>query len=357
MAASGAGRAAGRAGLRPGGYLAVDPGAYAGVPPVPVADVVAAAGTLALLLIVLVAWPWPVALLLACGAAVLFRRRGPWPWRRLEAPFVVDRPGVYVAGAPGEGRLVHWESIAAVVLCDVTSRRTGHRRLGPGLGLRLRPHPDVVAIRVPLDGRRVDERRLLAAVARFAPAAVSVVREGPFGDAFTPREVAADVTRRAAEGVLGYAAARLGPRSPAPLPTGDGRAGEEPFAVRREGVYLGPVHRRGGRVPGRLVPWADVVAVVVFDAQRGTDWHRAVGVAGARGLAPRELLGYRVADGWSFDRVGLEAAVRRRAPKVPVVDGPPLRHAGPRDLAAAAGVAYRARRNHRRRPDVRDETA
>jgi len=69
----------------------------------------------------------------------------------------------------------------------------------------------------------------------------------------------------------------------------------------------------------------------------------------ADGSVLTDLAGYRVADGWSFDRAQLEAAVQLHAPRVPVVDGPPLRHAGPRDLAAAAR-AHRARRKARNEP-------
>jgi hypothetical protein len=344
-------------GLGRGGYRAVDPLAYGGQPPIALADVVAeVVGVQVVLLLVLAVLFHPVVLLVVTGLSIANLWRAPWPWRRRrEAPFVVDRPGVYVVGAGGEGRLVHWESIDSIVLCDVTSRRSAHRHLEPGVGLRLRGHADVVAIRLPLDGWVVDERRLLSAVARFAPPGVSLVREGPFGEIFTLREAAEDVARRAAEGAARYAAERLRSRSAAPGPQPADRAGsgERPFAVGPEGVYLGPVPGRGGGRPGRLVPWADVAAVVVFDAQRGTYWHRAVGVAGAgRGSTPRELLGYRLAVGWSFDRAALEAAVQRYAPRtVPVVDGPPLRRAGLADLA----TGYRAHRNDRRRRSARNE--
>jgi hypothetical protein len=347
-------------GPRHGGYRVVDPSAYAGSAPVPVGDVAAVAGVQGGLLLALVVWHGPFALLLF-GVATLFNlRRAPWPWRRDQAPLVVDRPGVYVAGAGDEGRLVHWESIDAVVLCDVTSRRSAHRRLVPGVGLRLRGNAGVVAIRRPLDGWRIDERRLLAAVARFAPPGVAVVREGPLGEVFTLREAAEDVARRAADAALQRATERLRARAAAPAAPPDGPPGGRQFAVGPEGVHLGPVPGRGGGRPGRLVPWADVAAVVVFDAQTASGWHRAVGVApaGGRGLAPRELIGYRVAADWPLDRLHLEDAVRLHAPQVPVVDGPPLRRAGPGDLAAAVTHGYRRRHEERdSRRNSRDEPA
>jgi hypothetical protein len=344
-------------GLRPGGYQAADPLAYLGSAPVPVGDVAGVVGVQAGLLLALVAWHGPLALLLVAGATLVNLRRAPWPWRH-QAPFVVDRPGVYVAGAGDEGRLVHWESIDAIVLCDVTSRRSAHRRLVPGVGLRLRGHADVVAIRRPLDGWRLDERRLLAAVARFAPPGVAVVREGPLGEVFTLREAAEDVARRAADAALQRASQRLRARA-APVAPPAGAVDERRFAVGPEGVYLGPLPGPAGR-PGRLVPWAAVAAIVVFDAQTSSRWHRAVGVArtGGRSLAPRDLIGYRVAVDWPLDRGLLEHAVRLHAPQVPVVDGPPLRRARPGDLTAAVTRGYHRRHEEGDlRRKARDEPA
>jgi hypothetical protein len=228
----------------------------------------------------------------------------------------------------------------------------------PGVGLRLRGHADVVAIRRPLDGWRIDERRLLAAVARFAPAGVAVVREGPFGEMLTLREAAEDVARRVADAALHRAAERLRTRAATPVPPPPRPPDERRFAVGPEGVFLGPDPGRGGR-PGRLVPWAAVAAIVVFDAQTASRWHRAVGVArsGGHGLAPRDLLGYRVAVDWVLDRRALEAAVRLHAPQVPVVDGPPLRRAGAGDLAAAVTRGHRRRQREGERRNTPDQPA
>ena len=365
------GRGAVAAGPTHTGYRAADPSAYGGRPPVQRGAVVRLAGVQVVLVLLAVAFRNAPVALAVVGAATLLNLRSALPlWRRRHAaPFVVDRPGVYVADADREGWLVHWESIGAVVLCDVTSRRSRHRRLVPGVGLRLRCHPDVVAIRLPLDGWRVDEDRLLAAVARFAPPGVAVQREGPLGEVFTLRAAAEDVVRWAAEAALARTEEYLrvrrsgGPGTPA-APTGPaafagpaGPATERPFAVGPDGVHLGPVPGRGGSRGARLVPCADVGAVVVFDAQTASGWHRAVGVvaAGGRGLAPRDLLGYRLAVGPPLDRQALVAAVRLHAPQVPVVDGPPLRRVGAADVVAAVARAHRGRRAARLSRKIRDE--
>ena len=312
-------------------YRPVDPDAYAPAALLPRRDVVRAIAVQLAILAPLLVWHGPVALAAAGVLTALHARR--LPWRRLhggDAPFVVDRPGVFVAGAvPGEpGRVVHWESIEAIVLCEVTSRRSRHRRPVPGIALRLRHHPDLAAIRRPLDDRPVDVARLLAAVTRYAPPGVAVVPDGPpLGDAFTARDVAADLARRAAGSVGRAAGRRLGPVTgvrrvePAPL-----------LLVDARGVHLGP---------GRLVPWEDVGAVVVLDVEERGGWHRAVGVVPPGATRMRA---HRVARDAELDRPRLEAAVRMHAPHVPVVDGTPLRRAGMADVAAAV-----ARVRHERR--------
>src|SRR5690242_12801123 len=126
----------------------------------------------------------------AADAGAYRARRPPGLGPRTETPIVVDRPGVFLSGAPyGPGRLVHWEQISSLVLADMTSVRSHHRRRGPGIGVRLRAHPGVVALRRPLDGWSVDAARLQAAVARFAPPGVDVVAEAPLDDPFTLRRM------------------------------------------------------------------------------------------------------------------------------------------------------------------------
>jgi hypothetical protein len=367
------------------GYRAADPSAYGGQATVRRRDVARTAGIQAALLIVLVPWHGALALTAVGLLTLLNLRLAPWPWaRRGSAPLVVDRPGVFVGGSGEPGRLVHWESVHAIVLCEATSRRNGHRRPVPGVGLRLRSHPDVVAIRRPLDGWRIDEGQLLAAVTRFAPPGVAVVREGPLGEVFTLRPATVDVARRVA-GAAAQAAVTRTPLARTPLgravvrglrgtddpepapgpaefvvrgasgpggtsgpgePGAPGAPGELRLSVDGTGVYLGAVRRRDVVSPGRLVPWADIGAVVVFDVQERSGWHRAVGVtAAARGAAPpasaRDLVGYRVAHDWPVDRARLEAAVALHAPRVPVLDGPPLRRTELSDVVSALARARR----------------
>jgi hypothetical protein len=359
------------------GYRAADPSAYSGQATVRRRDVARTAGIQAALLIVLVPWHGALALTAVGVLTLLNLRLAPWP-RRGSAPLVVDRPGVFVGGSGEPGRLVHWESVHAIVLCEATSRRNGHRRPVPGVGLRLRSHPDVVAIRRPLDGWRIDEGQLLAAVTRFAPPGVAVVREGPLGEVFTLRPATADVARRVAGAAaqaavtrtplartpLGRAVVRglRGTDDPEPVPgpaefvvrgasgTGGpgepGAPGELRLSVDATGVYLGAVRRRDVVTPGRLVPWAEVGAVVVFDVQQRSGWHRALGVTtAARGAAApasaRDLVGYRVAHDWPVDRARLEAAVSLHAPRVPVLDGPPLRRTELSDVVSALARARR----------------
>lgn len=146
-------------------------------------------------------WGWLaalafVALQLRSIAAPLLRPKA--------APFVVDAPGVWVGDdgvRENEERLVHWETIAAVVLFRAAA--PGSRDLHDAVGLRLRRHPDVVAIRRVLDSWSLDRTRLEAAVARFAPG-VPVV-DGPddlaatASTARTLGAVADELTRAAAE--------------------------------------------------------------------------------------------------------------------------------------------------------------
>jgi hypothetical protein len=316
-----------------GRYRPADPAAYAPVALVPRRDVVRAIAVQLAITAPLLVWHGPLALVAAGALTALHARRVRWSWRRRgEAPFVVDRPGVFVAGAaPGEpGRVVHWESIESIVLCEMTSRRSRHRRRVPGIALRLRHHPEVAAIRRPLDDRPVDRGQLLAAVTRYAPPGVAVDLDGPpLADTFTARDVAADLARRAVR------------RAARPRRSRPGDAGPSlRLAVEAGGVRLGP--------RGRLVPWREVAAVVVLDVEEGTGWHRAVGLAPA-GAPPgtTRLLAHEVARDWRLDRPALEAAVRRHAPHVPVVDGAPIRRAGVGDVADAAAALARAYRGRR----------
>jgi hypothetical protein len=385
-------------------------------------------------------WGWLAAL--AFGALQLRRTAGPL-LRPKASPFVVDAPGVWVgddAVRENEERLVHWETIAAVVLFRAAA--PGSRDLHDAVGLRLRRHPDVVAIRRVLDSWSLDRARLEAAVARFAPG-VPVV-DGPddlgatASAARTVGAVADELTRaagqaneardeaRVAESLLNHEQAAAGfgpgrdggpdapgdgsgwqfvpvhrvryratdPRAYVVRPTwrgspvayvflvvgvvvgvlvgGDGGAamgllfgamftlpftlhaaavlrGSVRFAVDAPGVFFGEAQRGERPADHRLVPWADMASVVLFDVELEKSWERAVGVTRVPpGGGEPELEYHRVVDGWRLDRAALEAAVLSLAPQVPVVDGPPVPRPRLRDVAGAALDEWHRRRGPQR---------
>lgn len=99
------------------------------------------------------------------------------------------------------------------------------------------------------------------------------------------------------------------------------------LAVDRPGVFFGESSSPGDDHDHRLVPWAEISAVLVYDQLVAGDkqdhWTRAVGVR-MRG-EPTLVRHWRIVSGWRLDRPALEAAVSRFAPKVSVIDGPPQR--------------------------------
>jgi len=97
--------------------------------------------------------------------------------------------------------------------------------------------------------------------------------------------------------------------------------GEVRFAVDAGGVFFGAAGP-GDPYGAWLVPWAEVVSIVLFDlAERGGG--RAIGVTAVPVTGGEPVVGcYRVMRGWRIDRARLEAATRHLAPQVPVVDGP-----------------------------------
>jgi len=96
------------------------------------------------------------------------------------------------------------------------------------------------------------------------------------------------------------------------------------LAIDQPGVFLGESSSPGDDHDHRLVPWAEIGAVVVYDQLVDQEsWQRAVGVR-MRG-EPTSVRHWRIVSGWTFDRPALETAVARFAPGVPVLDGPPQR--------------------------------
>lgn len=99
------------------------------------------------------------------------------------------------------------------------------------------------------------------------------------------------------------------------------------LAVDRPGVFFGESRSSGDDQQHRLVPWADVSAVVVYDqlveGSEQNRWERAVGVR-VRG-EPTLVRYSRIVESWRLDRPALEAAVACFAPGVRVLDGPPQR--------------------------------
>lgn len=100
------------------------------------------------------------------------------------------------------------------------------------------------------------------------------------------------------------------------------------LGVDRPGVFFGESSSPGDDQEHRLLPWAEISAVVVYDQLVPGDehdgWQRAVGVR-LRG-EPTLVRHWRIVAGWRLDRPALEAAVARFAPGVHVLDGPPQRH-------------------------------
>jgi hypothetical protein len=334
-------------------YRPQDPAAYDGRPGLSRAAVTRAAGIQAGLLLLLVVtglWQSPAGWLLV-GAATLVNVRVVVQRllaRRHDPPFVVDRPGVFVATDDATGRLVHWESISALVLTELTSVRSGHRRRVPGIGLRLRDHPDVLAVRCPLEDRALELGQLTAAVARFAPAGVEVTEQPPPGAEVTARDVVLDVAGR----IAGRLRRDVPDGSPQPGPdqaaayVARDAAGVARLVVDAAGVGFGPGVRRGAPAAARRYGWGDVGAVVVLDVETAAGWRRAVGVLPPGAPAdwtPGHLADLRTEDGWAVDRAGLEYAVRLHGPRVPVVDGPPARRVRAADVATLLVRAYQGR--------------
>ena len=115
------------------------------------------------------------------------------------------------------------------------------------------------------------------------------------------------------------------------------RRGEVHVAVDRPGVYVGRMTAPTEESFPRLVPWADVSSVVVFDVRfpREPDPpRRGVGVTspGPDGVA--RLVAFRLSGAWDLDETRLRDAVARFAPAVPVVQDPPRSVA---DLIATSG--------------------
>jgi hypothetical protein len=385
-------------------YRPADPAAYGGRPRLPRSALPGLVLLLGLLAVAVAPGsddPWWVWLAVLAFAALNLRQfllalSLPRPRR---APFVVDAPGVWVRDEgvrENEGRLVHWETIAEIVLFRAAA--PGSRRLQDAVGLRLRRHPDVVAIRRVLDTWTLDRARLEAAVARYAPG-VRVV-DGPDDPVATPRTVGTAAAgsgpapggRQAApHGVSGRSriAPYLGryrardPRAYVVRPTWGGSRVVYAFAV--PGVAAGVFGFQNGGLPLALVfggmftlPFAVHAAAVLQGGTRfaadapgvyfGTarsgeppPGHRRVRWAGDRdrgGLRRQagQDLGARrrrhagAAGGgeprlqhWhvlSLDRAALEAAVLRFAPQVPVVDGPPLSRPRPYGVEAFARVEW-----------------
>jgi hypothetical protein len=344
-------------------------------------------------------WAWLAAL--AVGGVNLRRILLPLV-RPRASPFVVDAPGVWVGDdgvRENEERLVHWESIAEIVLFRAAA--PGSRKLHDAVGLRLRRHPDVVAIRRVLDSWSLDRARLEGAVARFAPE-VRVVdaRDDLDATASTARAVGAvadDLARAAGqtseaqaapEGgsgwqfvgvhrtryqatdpqayvvrppwgsslvvylflavapVLGVLVGRdsvvagtvfgVGLSLPFLLHATAVLRGSVRFAVDAPGVFFGEAQSGEPAADHRLVPWAEIASVVIFDVEQEKSWERAVGVTRVPpGGGEPQLAYHRVLNGWRLDRAALEAAVLRFAPQVPVVDGPPVGRARLREVAGA----------------------
>jgi hypothetical protein len=343
-------------------YRPQDPAAYDGRPGLSRAAVTRAAGIQAgLLLLLLVTGLWQsVAGWLLVGFATLVNVRVVVQRllaRRHDPPFVVDRPGVFVATGDATGRLVHWESISAIVLTELPSVRSGHLRRVPGIGLRLRDHPDVLAVRCPLEDRALDLGQLTAAVARFAPPGVGVSEQPPPGADVTARDVVLDVAGRIAGRLRRGVPGGSPPPGPGPAAyVARDAAGVARLVVDAAGIGFGPGLRRGAPAAARRLGWDDVGAVVVLDVETAAGWRRAVGVLPPGAPAdwtPGHLADLRTEEGWAVDRAGLEYAVRLHGPRVPVVDGPPARRARAGDVAALALRAYRDRANwtNRRSPD------
>jgi hypothetical protein len=326
---------------------------------------------------------------------------------RRASPVVVDAPGIWFGADEDtdDERLVHWEMIAAVVVFH--GRAPGSRRLQDGVGVRLRAHPDIVAIRrVPAD-RKVDRVRLEAAVGRYAPgvpvvdgpgdladvaaahntaeAMITAVREAQrAGTADQPPgwEPGARLVRRERyrpvdphayvvrptwtsqpvvylfplvgigfgvavardNPVVGVAVALLG-ALPAIWHAAGVLRGNARFAVDAPGVFLGEASSGEPDPDHRLVPWDEIATVVRFRVQG--DKGRGGPAVGITSVPPGGgepvIRSYRVQNGWRLERRHLESAVRTFAPQVPVVDGPPL---GPGRLSDLARALRTARQQH-----------
>jgi hypothetical protein len=124
-----------------------------------------AAGVAALWFVAHDGTPW--SRLAGPGLVVAYLAAVVWSLRRRASSLVVDAPGIYLGDAyvrENEERLVHWETVAGIVVFP----GRGSRRPA-AVGVRLRRHPGVVAVRRELDGWSVSRRKLASAVARYAP--------------------------------------------------------------------------------------------------------------------------------------------------------------------------------------------
>jgi hypothetical protein len=305
--------------------------------------------------------------LAAPGLAVSYLAAVVWSLRRRASSLVVDAPGIYLGDAAvpeNEERLVHWETVAEVVVFPAA---------GPGsrpaaVGVRLRRHPDVVAVRRELGALSLSRRGLATAVARYAPG-VPVVDAPPGAPAaprasdghpagvrsfagrgarYAPVDPHAYIARPApwrdpatfgglaisvvtgglilrhgvtVVGLVLTAVLAAGFLAPAAVHVLSAARGEVRFAVDAPGVFFG---RTGPGEPAGagLVPWAAVTSIVVFEVRAKHGGGRAVGVTSEPAGGGEPVVAYhRVMHGWRVDRARLEAAARHFAPQVPVVDG------------------------------------
>jgi hypothetical protein len=324
-----------------------------------------AAGVAALWFVAHDGTPW--SRLAGPGLVVAYLAAVVWSLRRRASSLVVDAPGIYLGDAyvrENEERLVHWETVAGIVVFP----GRGSRRPA-AVGVRLRRHPGVVAVRRELDGWSVSRRKLASAVARYAPG-VPVVDAPPGAPAapqasvdhpvglrsvargghrrYEPADPHAYVARptpwrdpatlvalsiSVVAGVLilrhGLTAVSLvvsavlaaGFLGPAAVHAVGAARGEVRFAVDAPGVFFG---RTGPGEPAGagLVPWAAVTSIVVFEVRAKHTGGRAVGVTSVPAGGGEPVVSYhRVMHGWRLDRARLEAAARHFAPQVPVVDG------------------------------------
>jgi hypothetical protein len=381
------------------GYRPVDGGAYRGRPRPGRARMFRAAVLLLTAAVLAAARPDAVGTAAAAVVAVLGLGGLLVPYvRRREPPVVVDAPGVFVSGT-GDGaiasRLVHWEMVDEVVLL----RAAGHGRPYHSLGLRLRDRPETLAVRRALGEWALDRSRLEHAVARFAPPGVAVVEGPPDDDERTsaatptpsqprapspppvldrrrpgtyrpvhPDALVVRATIGAPKQTFGLAATGLALFAVLAamghpvagfgfsaffwlyplLQLREVLRGTVHLAVDEPGVFFGAATTMAEDHEPRFVTWPEVASVVRFElrvdsaapigreaAGRPEQWSRAVGVTATGPDGVPRLVFHRAVHGWELDPARFEAAVRRFAPGVPVVDGPPIEGRPMGDVAGA----------------------